>query len=126
MGLHMLVADADRAAYLSNAASALKPGAPMLFYAESYGENSYRGPVFSVEQWAEINQTTFFQLEKRTARSGGIEVEVELPLLPARSKTREGYVTEMNAAGFAVEKFIDLSKIDPEGFGAAIYVRKMG
>ncbi|MGN1345449.1 MAG: class I SAM-dependent methyltransferase, partial [Eubacteriales bacterium] len=41
MGLHMLLTDADRDAYLKNAYASLKPGAPMLFFREAYRENAY-------------------------------------------------------------------------------------
>lgn len=44
-GLHMLVTDQDRRAYLRNAFHSLKPGAPMLFFRELYQENAYTAPA---------------------------------------------------------------------------------
>jgi SAM-dependent methyltransferase len=99
MGLHMLVTDADRAAYLKNARAVLRKGAPMLFFRVSFRENAYEGQVDSYEDWVRITGDDYETPEPRFAG----DVEVMLPLLPARAMNREGYARELEAAGFAVE-----------------------
>ena len=48
MGFHMLLTDADRASYLRNVYQALKPGAPTLFFRESYSEDGYTGAAVTI------------------------------------------------------------------------------
>ena len=99
MGVHMLVTDADRADYLRNARAALREGAPMLFYRVSYREDAYEGPVACFEDWMRITGDDY---ETPAPRYAG-DIEVMLPLLPARAMNRAGYERELAAAGFAVE-----------------------
>ncbi len=99
MGIHMLVTDADRADYLRNARAVLRKGAPMLFFRVSYRENAYEGPVARFEDWVRITNDDY---ETPTPRFAG-DIEVMLPLLPARAMNRAGYERELEAAGFAVE-----------------------
>ena len=99
MGLHMLVTDADRAAYLKNARAALREGAPMLFFRVSYREDAYEGPVDSYEDWVRITGDDYETPQPRFAG----DVEVMLPLLPARAMNLAGYARELVQAGFALE-----------------------
>lgn len=101
MGIHMLVTDADRADYLRNARAVLREGAPMLFFRVSYRENAYEGPVARYEDWVKITGDDY---ETPAPRFAG-DVEVMLPLLPARAMNRAGYERELGTAGFAVEAF---------------------
>ena len=105
MGLHMLITDADRAAYLRNACGCLAPGAPMLFYRESYGAEAWEGTVDSVEQWKQIHNLDLDTPEARTAQGPSGDVEVWVPLLAARPRSREGYLAELTAAGFTMDWF---------------------
>ena len=50
MGFHMLVTDEDRKNHLQTACHALKEGAPMLFFNESFREEEIDAPVHSVEE----------------------------------------------------------------------------
>jgi len=54
MGLHMLVTDGDRTAYLRNALQCLKPGAPMLFFRESYRQDMAAIEVQTYADWLAI------------------------------------------------------------------------
>ncbi len=126
MGLHMLITDADRAAYLRNACAVLNSGAPMLFYKEAYREDEHiiKVPVSSYEQWVKL---TGYDYETPTARSVETEhgeMQVMLPLLPARANDREGYMREMEAAGFEVEDIVKMNQSQSIAYGASIYVKK--
>ena len=129
MGFHMLVTDSDRAAYLSHAFDALKSGAPMLFFRESYRdpgaenrETAYEGEVRTYEQWLKITGHDYETPTLRLAPDNG--QEVWLPLVPARASTKEGYLREMRSAGFLVERFEEMGTSYAIRCSANLYVRK--
>lgn len=106
MGLHMLVLDSDRQRYLANVAASLKPGAPVLFFRESYREDAYSGEVATFEDWKRISGSDYETPQPREIGRTGIMVN--LPLVPARAKNREDYIREMEAAGLAVDALIEM------------------
>ena len=124
MGFHMLVTDNDRAAYLRNAFRSLKSGAPMMFFRETYRREVYNGSVESLEQWITITGDDYDTPQKRFAKSGDKEVEVWIPLVPARARNKEGYIAEMNNAGFVVDNFIEMDINEQCPYSASIYVHK--
>lgn len=126
MGYHMLVTDPDRAAYLNNAASALKRGAPMLFFRESYREpEPQAGPVDTYARWLELTGEDYQTLQLRhTIQRDGREAPVWIPPVPARARSRAGYLREMRAAGFEVEAFVPMALNQQCTYSASIYVRK--
>lgn len=130
MGFHMLVTDCDREAYLKNACSALKEGAPMLFFRQSYrnadhSEAVYKGRIESIEEWVLKTGSDYTTPSVRRANFGDGEVEVVIPLVPARANDREGYITEMENAGFTLEDFVEMEPSSAVQFSASIYVRKI-
>ena len=128
MGLHMLVTDADRKAYLTNAHAVLKERAPMLFFREAYrnglGGEAYKGAVSTFEEWKIISGTDYETPEIRTASTENGEVEILIPLVPARAKDKADYIAEMESAGFAVEAFIEMADSDAIPLSASIFVKK--
>lgn len=125
MGFHMLVTDSDRASYLKNANASLKSGAPMLFYRECYRSDAYQGKVETFEEWVKITGSDYTTPDKRIAKYNGREVEVYIPLVPARANTRAGYEHEMKAAGFVTDDFREMDINDQNPYSASIYVRKL-
>ena len=124
MGLHMLLTDDDRASYLSRAHRVLKPGAPMLFFREAYRENAYRGIVSSFAQWKEITGEDYDTPGPRSYKGSTDGQFVMIPLVPARARCREDYLAEMTAAGFSVERFVEMDTSEAIAFSASMYVRK--
>ena len=128
MGLHMLVTDADREAYLKNSFRILRERAPMLFFREAYrnglGGEAYKGVVHSFDEWKEISGTDYKTPEIRTASTENGEVEVLIPLVPARARDEEDYRAEMERAGFAVEKFIEMADSEAIPYSATIFARR--
>ena len=122
MGLHMLVTDCDRRRYLANLAASLKPGAPALFFRESFREDAYSGEVASFDDWKRISSSDYDTPQPREINRTG--VVVELPLVPARAKNREDYLREMEEAGLAVDALIgmDLNRQCP--FSCTIFTHK--
>lgn len=124
MGFHMILTDADRDAYLKNAHAVLKPGAPMLFFRESYRENAYTGTVESFEQWKTITGDDYTTPQLRSNKDGKDGKEVWIPCVPARARTKEGYCGELERAGFAVENFMVMDQSSAIQFSVSIYARK--
>ena len=121
MGFHMLLTDADRDAYLKNVHDVLKPGAPMLFFRESYRENAYTGVVESFDHWKEITGDDYTTPQLRTNPDGK---EVRIPCVPARAGNRESYTSKLERAGFAVENFTGMDQSSAILYSVSIYARK--
>ncbi|MBQ8497654.1 MAG: class I SAM-dependent methyltransferase [Clostridia bacterium] len=121
MGLHMLITDSDRNAYLKNACAVLKENVPMLFFRESYRKDAYEGEVSSFEHWKRISGEDYDTPMKRTSRDG---IDCYIPLLAARAKTEKGYREEMSKAGFDVEDFVPVDINEQCAFSATVFVRK--
>lgn len=129
MGLHMLVTDGDRKAYLQNARQVLRDGAPMLFFREAYrnglgGEAAYKGVVPTFDEWKVISGTDYDTPQIRTAKSEKGTVDVLIPLVPARAKDKEDYLAEMESAGFTVEAFVEMADSDAIPLSASLFTRK--
>jgi len=124
MGFHMLVLDADRRKYLRNAVNCLRSGAPMLFFRESYRRNAPAGPIETIAQWQSITGEDYKTPEKRSAAHNGIDMEVFIPLVPGRARTKDDYIEEMTDAGFAVDSFMEMELNDMCPFSATMYVHK--
>jgi len=124
MGLHMLVTDADRAAYLRNAYRCLKPGAPMLFFRESCRRDIEDAPVPSYADWLAQTGGDYQTPQARRVQQNGMDIVVNIPLLPARAKSESGYRRELEAAGFAVEGFVEMDADMQIAYAATIFARK--
>jgi len=126
MGFHMLVLDDDRTKYLKNAFNCLKNGAPMLFLKQSYRRNAPASneKIESMEQWTAITGEDYNTPQPRTAQQNGMNIEVNIPLVPARAKNKEGYIKEFEDIGFVVDDFIEMETDEAILYSASIYVRK--
>ena len=122
MGLHMIILDSHRKQYLSNAHAVLVPGAPMLFYRESYRENAYDGLVENWGQWLSITGDDYEKPELRRVLDSDISVSV--PLVPGRARTKNGYERELRDAGFDVICIQELEINQQNPYSVAIQVRK--
>ncbi len=121
MGLHILVTDADRSAYLKNAFDSLKENAPMLFFRESYRPDAYEGVVSSFAEWETITGEDYHTLQKRQGKDGTV---CEIPLLAARALNKRGYYEEMQKAGFTVTAFTEMDVNEEIPFSVSIFAKK--
>ena len=129
MGLHMLITDEDRKKYLQNAYQSLKNGAPMLLFRESYRENgAYNGVVDSFEEWERITGDDYKTPQLRQVRNAanGRNVDVLVPLLPARARDKKGYFEELGNIGFEIEEFVEMDVSAAIAHSASIFMRKEG
>ena len=122
MGIHMLITDAHRKAYLKNMFTSLKKGAPAFFFHECYLEDAYSGSVDSLDEWAEITKSDYSSKEERTVQETG--QTVLLPRLPARPKNKQDYIKEFEDAGFIVDEFINIGESRKCIYAASIHVHK--
>ncbi|MFM9330541.1 class I SAM-dependent methyltransferase [Paenibacillus mesotrionivorans] len=124
MGFHMLVVDADRAAYLQNVHSCLKNGAPFFLFRESYREHADDSPVDSFERWLKLTGDDYRTPQTRCAGPADAQVEVQIPMVPARAKTEAGYRKELLEAGFVVDCFQPMMTDMQIVSSAAIYAHR--
>jgi len=123
MGLHMLVTDPDRAAYLKNALLCLKPGAPMLFFREMHVGDADDGYIGSFDEWQTKTGGDYETPRDLCFQKDGADVEIRLPYVPGRAKTKDGYNRELTAAGFAVESIEVVEPSRNVQDSVAIYAR---
>jgi len=124
MGLHMLVLDDHRMKYLKNALDCLVNHAPMLFFRELHKEDTTEEKIHSFEQWMALTGEDYRTPKLKTVSHNGKEVEVNMTYLPARSKSKSGYIREMTDVGFIVEDFIEMEFNKQNPYSASIFVRK--
>lgn len=124
MGLHMMVTDSDRKAYLTNGYNCLKADAPFLFYRQSAKEDAYDGVIDSIEQYVEILECDYVTPGKREVIQDGETIEVHIPLVPARARNLEGYLKEFSDIGFHIDEITDLAPNQAIYKSAAIYGHK--
>ena len=101
----------------------------MLFYKESYRNDNNRekivkSPVNSYDEWLKITGDDYETPSVRRVKMGNGDIELMVPLVPARANDRDGYITEMQLTGFSVEKFIEMDISSAIQYSASIYVRK--
>jgi len=121
MGFHMLVSDPDRKAYLKNAFSCLKNDAPMLFFREQCEENANDNFIESYDEWLTVSGHDYTTSRDMNFKKDGIAVQVQLPCVPGRSKTKTGYVSELTEAGFVIDSIIDMELNGKCGESISIY-----
>ena len=126
MGLHMLILNKDRERYLKNVIDCLISGAPVLFCHESYraDADTSQTEIESIEQWVEITGDDYQTPKLFEVYQNDKVLEVNIPLLPARAKNREGYINEFTAAGFVVDDFIEMEKNENIIYSASIFAHK--
>jgi len=108
MGLHMLVSDPDRLAYLKNAFSCLKSGAPMFFFHEMCTETADESFIDSFDEWLEVSNQDYNSLRDMRFKKDGKDIDVKIPYVPGRAKTKAGYTKELTEVGFKIDSIIDM------------------
>lgn len=116
--LHMLVLDSDRDMYLRGLRRALKPGALVLLKG-LYWEDAYDGPVESFDDYMRHFAPDLTTVEERTAFNGDEELRVKLTRVPARPRSKDGYLGELGRHGFEV---LTLDVVEP-GFECRMVLR---
>jgi len=115
MGFHMLVADPDRLGYLSNAFSCLKNKAPMFFFREMYAEDADDNFINSFEEWQALVNFDPSTPRNLHFQKDGKDIEIQIPYVAGRSKTKAGYTTELSQAGFIVDSIMETCQSNKVG-----------
>ena len=108
MGIHMLVSDPDRLGYLKNAFSCLKSGSPMFFFRELSAEDADDSFIESFDEWLKVSKQDYNSLRDMHFRKDGKDIDVKIPRVPGRSKTKAGYTKELTEVGFKIDSIIDM------------------
>lgn len=124
MGFHMLLIDSDRRKYLNNAFHCLRRGAPMLFFREAYRMDAPSGSIKTLEEWQALTDDDYVTPQKRIVKQNGMHIEVSIPLLPSRARTKQGYIKEMHEVGFIIDEFIEMDINERCPYSASIFVHK--
>jgi len=124
MGIHMLVTDTDRVGYLKNAFSCLIKGAPILFFRELYAERANDQFMNSYDEWLSASKNDYTTPKLMNFIKDGKEIEIQLPSVPGRSKTRDGYKCELSEAGFIVDSIIEMEPSRKTPNSVSIYAHK--
>ncbi len=124
MGFHMLVTDPDRKAYLRNAFACLKSSAPMFFFREQRNERAADDFIHSYDEWLAVSNDDYATPRQMNFKKDDKEVEILIPYVPGRSKTKAGYQRELTEAGFVVDSIIDMEQSYKCGESLSIYARK--
>lgn len=99
---HMFILEDDRRQYLANIRALMNQNAVLLMLGELCNEDAYQGTISSLGEYQRIFQQN---LEKPTpwdAWDGNKYVQLQLPTLATRPKSKADYIGELEAAGFKV------------------------
>jgi predicted RNA methylase len=124
MGFHMLVADPDRLKFLKNALSCLKNNAPMFFFREQYSEDANDGFINAFDEWLSITNHDYVTPRQLCFQKDGKDIGIQLPFVPGRSKTKDGYAHELSQSGFVIDSFMEMSESRKLSKSISIYAHK--
>lgn len=115
--LHMLLTDSDRESYLLEVARVLKPGGCAFFH-ENLQDDVSGDPVASADEYCARFFPDAGKLGGREVYDRGEMKTVNIPRLPFRGNSCEGYRDELSQAGLSTDKTIGLE------YSCVIYVRR--
>ena len=124
MALHMLILDNDRQKYLKNAYNCLNKNAPMIFFRELHNENTSNDYISSMEQWISVTGNDYTTPKIKHIYQNGEKIELNLPYVPGRERSKSGYIQELNEVGFTVENLIEMEPSNQVGNSISIFTRK--
>jgi len=126
MGFHMLVTDPDRENYLKNVFSCLKNCAPMFFFRELYDEDADETYINSFDEWLSVTNNDYTVPRKMYFKKDDQDVEIQIPYVPGRSKTKDGYMREITNAEFIVDSIVEMPESRKVIKSVSIHVHKYG
>jgi 2-polyprenyl-3-methyl-5-hydroxy-6-metoxy-1,4-benzoquinol methylase len=124
MAFHMLILDNDRQKYLKNIFNGLNNNAPIVFFRELHNENALNENISTMKQWLSITGNDYITPKIKHIHQNGIKIDVELPYVPGRERSKKGYIQEMTEAGFTIENFIEMEPSNQVQNSATIFARK--
>jgi len=124
MGFHMLVTNPDRVKYLKNAFSCLKNNAPMFFFRELYSENANENIINTFDEWLLITNNNYTTPKQLFLNKDGKDIEINIPYVPGRERTKAGYTREISEIGFIVDSIIEMKQSHKCPDSISIYVHK--
>jgi|GEM_PF-1454722 hypothetical protein len=77
----------------------------MVLFIELFREDAYDGPIDSFDEYMNLFAPDLTTLEERSAFNAGKEVKIKLAQVPARPRSKAGYLSELGRYGFEVLTF---------------------
>jgi SAM-dependent methyltransferase len=105
--LQMFVIDDDRRKYLSNVKQIMGKHSAFILVDQGRDENAFDGEIQSIEQYQEVSGENLSESREWEVWDGKNRVSVRLPRFAVRSKSRRGYINEVEEAGFCIKKVYD-------------------
>ena len=105
--LQMFVIDEDRRKYLSNVKQIMGKHSAFIVTDLSRKENAFEGEIQTIEQYQEVTGEDLSEPREWDAWDGKNRVSVKLPRFAIRSKSRQGYINEVEEAGFRIGTVYD-------------------
>ena len=106
--LQMFVIDEDRRTYFSNVKQIMGKHSAFILTDQGRDENAFDGEIQTIEQYQEISGQNLSEPREWEAWDGKNWVFVKLPRFAVRSKSHQGYINEVEKAGFRIKKVYDV------------------
>ena len=105
--LQMFVIDEDRRKYFSNVKQIMGKHGAFILTDQGRDEDAYDGEIQTIKQYQEVTGQNLSKPREWDAWDGKDYVSVKLPRFAIRSKSRQGYINEVEEAGFHIKKVYD-------------------
>jgi hypothetical protein len=98
----MFVIDEDRRKYFSNVKQMMEKHSVFILTEAGKDEDAYDGEIQTIAQYQEVTGENLSEPREWDVWDGENRVSVKLPRFAVRSKSRQGYINEIEEAGFRI------------------------
>ena len=105
--LQMFVIDEDRRRYFTNVKKMMTSRSAFILTDQGVDEDAFDGEIQTIEQYQEVSGQDLSEPREFEGWDGNNWVSVKLPRFAVRSKSRQGYLNEVEEAGFRIKKIYD-------------------
>ena len=106
--LQMFVIDEDRRRYFSNIRELMTSDSAFILTDQGRDEDAFDGEIQTIAQYQEVSGQDLSEPREFEGWDGRNWVFVRLPRFAVRSKSRQGYLSEVEEAGFRISKVYDI------------------
>ena len=106
--LQMFVIDEDRRKYFSNVKQMMGKHSAFILTDQGRDENAFDGEIQTIEQYQEVSGQNLSEPREFEGWNGKNWDFVKLPRFAIRSKSWQGYINEVQKAGFRIQRAYDV------------------
>ncbi|MCL2776314.1 MAG: hypothetical protein FWD71_23675 [Oscillospiraceae bacterium] len=96
----------------------------MFFFRELYSESANDNHINSFDEWLSVTKNDYNTPQQMFLNQDGRDIEIQMPYVPGRSRTKVGYMREMSEIGFMVDSIIEMDPSRKTPDSVSIYVHK--